>query len=54
MTQPEVRRVVTGHRDGQAVFLSDGSPPHTVATPDGVRVSELLWLDGPPRTPADG
>jgi len=54
MTQPEVRSVVTGHRDGRAVFLSDGSPPHTLATPEGVRVSELLWLDGPPRTPADG
>jgi quercetin dioxygenase-like cupin family protein len=49
------RRVVTGHdADGRAVFLSDGTPPHTVATPDGIGVSEVLWLDGPPRTADDG
>jgi quercetin dioxygenase-like cupin family protein len=49
------RRVVTGHdADGRAVFLSDGTPPNTVATPDGIAVSEVLRLDGPPRTAADG
>jgi mannose-6-phosphate isomerase-like protein (cupin superfamily) len=54
MTQPAVRRVVTGFQDGRAVFLSDGLPPHTAATGDGLCVSDLLWLDGPARTPADG
>jgi quercetin dioxygenase-like cupin family protein len=49
------RRVVTGHdRRGAAVFLSDGTPPHTVSTPDGLSVSELLWLNGPARTADDG
>ena len=55
MTPPTFRRVVTGHDpDGAAVFLSDGTPPHTVSMPDGMGVSDLLWLDGPPRTPDDG
>jgi mannose-6-phosphate isomerase-like protein (cupin superfamily) len=49
------RRVVTGHDEGgRAVFLSDGTPPNTVSTPTGIAVSEVLWLDGPPRTPDDG
>jgi quercetin dioxygenase-like cupin family protein len=49
------RRVVTGHdADGRAVFLSDGTPPNTMESPTGVGVSEVLWLDGPPRTAADG
>ena len=55
MTSPSFRRVVTGHdRDGAAVFLSDGTPPHTVAMPDGMGVSDFLWLNGPARTADDG
>lgn len=55
MTSPNFRRVVTGHdRDGAAVFLSDGMPPHSIATPDGVGVSDFLWLNGPARTADDG
>lgn len=49
------RRVETGHdRDGRAVIVSDGTPPRTVESPGGTAVSELLWLDGPARTPDDG
>jgi quercetin dioxygenase-like cupin family protein len=49
------RRVVTGHDpSGAAVFLSDGVPPHSFATPDGIGVSEMIWLPGPIRTPDDG
>lgn len=49
------RRVVTGHdAGGRAVFLSDATPPNTVVTPNGIAVSEVLWLDGPPRTADDG
>ncbi|MFO1538177.1 MAG: cupin domain-containing protein, partial [Actinomycetota bacterium] len=33
---------------------SDGPAPLTVDLPGGVGVSELLWLDGPVRTVADG
>ncbi len=55
MTPPTFRRVVTGHDpDGAAVFLSDGTPPHTVSMPDGMGVSDFLWLNGPPRTADDG
>jgi mannose-6-phosphate isomerase-like protein (cupin superfamily) len=55
MTLPRFRRVVTGHdQDGSAVFLSDGAPPHMFATPEGVGVADLLWLNGPPRTADDG
>jgi mannose-6-phosphate isomerase-like protein (cupin superfamily) len=43
-----VRRVVTGHRGGSAAFLEDGVPPNTVAAPNGLGVTELLWLDGHP------
>ena len=25
-----MRRVVTGHKDGKSVFVSDGMPPHVV------------------------
>src|SRR5436309_14594455 len=50
-----VRRVVTGHDDdGNAVFLSDGTPPNTVVSPAGFAVSDILWLDGPPKTTDDG
>lgn len=48
MGELEVRRVVTGHVQGQATFTSDGTPPRTIAMPGGSGVSELLWLDGPP------
>jgi mannose-6-phosphate isomerase-like protein (cupin superfamily) len=49
------RRVVTSHdADGRAVFLSDGTPPNTLVAPNGIAVSEVLWLDGPPRTADDG
>lgn len=44
------RRVVTGS-DGIA---SDGPAPLTVDVDGGFGVSELLWLDGPVRTVADG
>lgn len=55
MTSPTFRRVVTGHdRDGAAVFLSDGAPPHTVSLPDGLGVSDFLLLNGPARTADDG
>lgn len=51
----DVRRVVTGHdAEGRAVFVSDGRPPNTVETPEGYAVSEILWLDGPPKTADDG
>lgn len=50
-----VRRIVTGHDvNGKAVFVSDGRPPHTVTSPAGHGLSELLWLDGVPRSPDDG
>jgi quercetin dioxygenase-like cupin family protein len=55
MTSPNFRRVVTGHdRNGAAVFVSDGTPPHSVVTPEGYGVSDFLWLNGPPRTADDG
>ncbi len=50
-----VRRVVTGHDvNGRAIFVSDGRPPHTVTSPAGHGLSELLWLDAVPSTPQDG
>ena len=48
MSTFSVRRVVTGHRDGAAVFLEDGSPPNTIAAPTWFGVTELLWFDGRP------
>ncbi len=44
------RRVVTGPHG----IESDGPAPRTVDLPGGVGVSEVLWLDGPVRTVADG
>ena len=44
------RRVVTGP-DG---ISADGPAPLTVDMPGGIGVTELLWLDGPARTIADG
>ena len=50
-----IRRVVTGHDDtGRAVFRSDGAPPRTISAPNGFGVSEVLWLDGAPRSVDDG
>lgn len=50
-----VRRVVTGHdAAGQAVFVSDGPPPHLVSSPTGTAVATLWALDGAPTDPADG
>lgn len=54
MTSFSVRRVVTGHEQGQAVVVSDGPPPGTISAPTGFGVSELLWLDGPPGGPDAG
>ncbi len=49
------RLVETGHDDhGRAVFRFDGTPPHSVVTPDGIGVAEHLWLDGPPVSADDG
>jgi quercetin dioxygenase-like cupin family protein len=48
------RRVETGHDDGRAVIRSDATPLRTVHAPNGVAVSELLWLDGPVRSVDDG
>ena len=44
------RRVVTGP-DG---VVSDGPAPLTIDQPGSFGVTELLWLDGPVRTVADG
>ncbi|HEV8295830.1 MAG TPA: cupin domain-containing protein [Acidimicrobiales bacterium] len=50
-----VRRVVTGiDAAGQAVFVSDGPPPHMVDTPSGAAVADLWVLTAPPSDPADG
>ncbi|CAB4729512.1 unannotated protein [freshwater metagenome] len=50
-----VRRVVTGHdADGQAIFVSDGPPPHIVDMPGGTAVADLWAIDGPPADPAAG
>jgi mannose-6-phosphate isomerase-like protein (cupin superfamily) len=50
-----VRRVVTGHDDqGNAVFVSDGPPPHAVGAPGGTAVATLWSLAGPPASPDDG
>ncbi|MEO5840462.1 MAG: cupin domain-containing protein [Acidimicrobiales bacterium] len=49
------RRVETGHdSDGRAVIRSDAAPSGTLRAPNGVAVSELLWLDGPVRSVDDG
>jgi quercetin dioxygenase-like cupin family protein len=44
------RRVVTGPHG----VASDGTAPLTVDLPGGIGVTELLWLDCPVRTVADG
>lgn len=50
-----VRRVVTGHdADGNAIFVSDGAPPHAVAAPNGTAVVDLWALDGAPLDPDAG
>jgi hypothetical protein len=49
-----VRRVVTGHEGGRAVVIEDGTPPNTIAAPNGLGVTELLWLDRHPAGAADG
>ncbi len=50
-----VRRVVTGHdAEGQAVFVSDGPPPHLIDMPGGTAVADLWAIDGPPADPGDG
>ncbi len=50
-----VRRVVTGHdADGGPIFVSDGPPPHLLATPGGTAVADLWTLAGPPASPDDG
>lgn len=57
LTDPDfpVRRIVTGHdSEGRAIFVSDGRPPHTVTSPAGHGLSELLWLEGIPSNPDDG
>lgn len=51
----DVRRVVTGHDDeGNAIFVSDGAPPHLVDAPGGAGVATIWSLGGPPIDPADG
>ena len=50
-----VRRVVTGHdAGGRAVFVEDGVPLRTFGSLAGPALSELLWLDGPPKSADDG
>jgi mannose-6-phosphate isomerase-like protein (cupin superfamily) len=50
-----LRRVVTGHdAEGRAVFVSDGTPPNTLVSPAGFAVSDVLWLNGPPKSADDG
>lgn len=45
MSQPFVRRVVTGvDTNGRHVITDDGAAPNTIVT-DTVAVSEVLWLD---------
>ncbi len=51
----DVRRVVTGHRDGKAVFVSDEQvPPLTMALLPGSEFHRLWGADEPPRFPDDG
>ena len=51
----QVRRVVTGHdAAGQAIFVSDGPPPHLIDMAGGTAVADLWALDGPPLDPGDG
>ncbi len=50
-----VRRVVTGHdADGQAIFVSDGPPPHLVDMPGGAAVATLWALAGAPTDASEG
>ena len=54
MSQAFVRRVVTEiDTDGRHVIADDGAAPNTIVT-DTVAVSEVLWLDGPLPSIADG
>lgn len=51
----DFRLVETGHDEhGAAVFRRDGTPAHSVVTPEGIGVAEHLWLDGPAVTADDG
>jgi mannose-6-phosphate isomerase-like protein (cupin superfamily) len=49
----ELRCVVTGHTDGRAEFVSDGTPTALASLP-GATIWRLLHLDGLPRTADDG
>jgi quercetin dioxygenase-like cupin family protein len=47
--------VVTGHdAGGRAVVVSDGVPPQTSRSPDGLGISELWQVPGPPLTAGSG
>jgi mannose-6-phosphate isomerase-like protein (cupin superfamily) len=49
------RRVVTGHDDrGDAVFVSDGPPPHAIDIPGGAAVADVWSFERAPTDPADG
>jgi quercetin dioxygenase-like cupin family protein len=51
----DVRRVVAApDPSGRPAFLSDGTPTATLETPDGVAVSDLWWIDGPPADASAG
>jgi quercetin dioxygenase-like cupin family protein len=51
----KIRRVVTGHRDGKAVFVSDEEvPPTTAALLPGREFHRLWGADGTPTFPDDG
>jgi hypothetical protein len=49
-TDPKpIRRVVTGHRDGKSVFLTDGAAPHVYqCTAESVRITELWETNSAP------
>ena len=50
-----MRRVVTGHKDGKSVFISDGMPPHVVTLENlsGLEITHVWMTDAIPAIPIE-
>lgn len=48
-----MRRIVTGHKDGKSVFVSDGIPPRVVTLETGLELTEIWATDDIPTIPIE-